>query len=259
MTNTTSERDSYKFYGDKRHNISVVLTIVGQFWLNFARTMRYVSVPVLTLPMDVIVGSKLQGSITGTVYGAPSLVSGKMNSALVLNGIDQKVVFGKYLGKCFHLPDMCDHESTFAYWLKWKPTTRGVIFDSGGYYLSSRGYFHGIQQNGKMTVYIKDATHYFDLNTPVGYIPQDQWVYVVQTWSTGSSTKIYLDGCMFSNVGTKATRTTALTRDVNFVIGATSAGANLDWANIKLDNFLSWDEELSNEEVWRLYIQGGWV
>ena len=141
------------------------------FKLNLARNMRYVSVPTLTLPMDVIVGSKLQGSITGTVYGAPSLVSGKMNSALVLNGIDQKVVFGKYLGKCFHLPDMCDHESTFAYWLKWKPTTRGVIFDSGGYYLSSRGYFHGIQQNGKMTVYIKDATHYFDLNTPVGYIP----------------------------------------------------------------------------------------
>ena len=209
--------------------------------------------------MDLIVESKLQGSITGTVYGAPSLVSGKMNSALVLNGINQKVAFGKYLVRCFHLPDVCNNGSTFAYWLKWKPTKMGVIFVSGGFYFSSRGYFHGIQQNGNKVVYIKDATHYYHFNTPVGYIPQDQWVYVVQTWSIVSSVKSYLDGCMFPNVGTKATRTTALTRDVNIVIGAISAGANHGWANIKLDNFLSWDEELSNDEVWRLYIQGGWV
>ena len=209
--------------------------------------------------MDVIVGNTLQGSITGTVYGAPSLASGKMNSALRLNGNDQKVVFSKYLDKCFHLPNMCNIGSTFAYWLKWKPTSMGAIFDSGGFYLSSRGYFHGIQENGKMQVYIKDDTHYYDFSTPVGYIPQDQWVYIVQTWSPASSLKIYLNGCLYPNGGTKTTRYTALTRDVNFVIGATSAGASPRWANIILDNLLSWDSELSKGEVWRLYIQGGWV
>ena len=209
--------------------------------------------------MDVIVGRTLQGSITGTVYGAPSLLSGKMNSALRLNGNNGKVVFNKHLGKCFHLPDICTIGSTFAYWLKWKPTNMGVIFDSGGLYLSSRGYFHGIQQNGRLVVFIKDATHYYDLNTPVGYIPQDQWVYVVQTWSPASPVKIYINGCLFLNVGTKATRYTALTRDVNFVIGATSQSVHPWWANITLDNFLSWDAELSKVEVWRLYIQGGRV
>ena len=209
--------------------------------------------------MDAIVGSTLQGSITGTVYGAPILVRGKMNSVLILNGINQKVVFSKYLDKCFHLPDMCNHGSTFAYWLKWKPTTRCVIFDSGGYYLSSRGYFHGIHQNGRMVVHIKDATHYSVLNSPAGYIPHDQWVYVVQTWSTASSIKIYLNGCLYPIVGTKTTRNNALIREVNFVVGATSAGNNPEWANIKLDNLLSWDEELSKDEVWGLYSQGGWV
>ena len=209
--------------------------------------------------MDVILGTTLQGSITGTVYGAPSLVSGKMDSALRLNGNNQKVVFSMYLDKCFHIPDMCNIGSTFAYWLKWKPTNMAVIFDSGGLYLSSRGYFHGIEENGKMEVFVKDATHYYVLNSPAGYVPQDQWVYVVQTWSPASSIKIYLNGCLYPNVGSKATRTTAVTRDVNFVIGATSAGANPRWANIILDNLFSWDEELSKEEVWRLYIQGGWV
>ena len=168
--------------------------------------MRYVSVPSLILPMNVIVGSILQGSITGTVYGAPSLVSGKTNSALILNGIDQNMVFGKYLGMCFHLPDVCHHESSFAYWLKWKPTARGVIFDSGGYNLSSRDYFHGIQQNGKMTDNIKDATYHFDLNTPswlytsgsMGICSSDvvnclfrqdlfKWLYVSQRRDEGSS------------------------------------------------------------------------
>ena len=169
------------------------------------------------------------------------------------------MVFSKHLGKCFHLPDICNIGSTFTYWLKWKPTNMGVIFDSGGSYLSSRGYFHGIQQNGRMLVFINDATHYYDLSTPVGYIPQDQWVYVVQTWSPASSVKIYMNGCLFLNVGTKATRYTAPTRDVNFVIGDTSDGVPPWWANIALDNFLSWNAELSKEEVWRLYIQGGLV
>ena len=133
----------------------------------------------------------------------------------------------------------------------------GVIFDSGGFYLSSRGYFHGIQQDGKMIVYIKDATHYYGFNTPAGYIPQDQWVYVVQTWSRASSVNIYSNGCQLNYAGKKASRNTAVTRDVNFVIGATSAGTRSNWANIKLDNLLAWDEELSKDEVWRLYIQNG--
>ena len=208
--------------------------------------------------MDHIEGITLQGSITGTVYGGAILASGKINSAIHLNGMNQEVRFGRYLDKCYHLPEMCETGSTFAYWLKWKPTVVGVIFDSGGFYSASRGYAHWLLRNGKMLISVKDATHYHTLVTPAGYMPQDQWVYVVQTWSPLSSVKLYIDGCLFAESGKRISRKYDVSWDVNLVIGSHSLGSNKR-ANISLDNMLAWDEELSHEEVWRLFIQKGQV
>ena len=69
---------------------------------------------------------------------------------------------------------------------------------------------------------------------------------------------IYTDGCLFAETGTKRSRIYAVAWDANFVIGTSSVGSDR-WANIELDNMLAWDEELSQEEVWRLVIQKGQV
>ena len=171
--------------------------------------------------MDRILGNTLLGSINGTVLGGAFLTTGKLNNALHLDGVNQEVRFGRYTARCFHIPDRCATGSTFAYWLKWRLTPIGPIFDSGGYFRDSRGYTHVTKQNGQMMVFVKDATHYYNLQTPAGYLRQDKWVYVVQTWSPLSSGKLYINGCQFGKIGFKINRTNAYVRILNFVIGST--------------------------------------
>ena len=132
------------------HHTSEKVMIVIKYTLR-----NIVAVPSLTLPMDRIEGITLHGSITGTVYGGAFLASGKINNALHLNGVNQEVRFHRYLDKCFHLPEVCATGSTFTYWLKWKPTAVGLIFDSGGFYPASRGYTHWLYQNGMMSIAVK--------------------------------------------------------------------------------------------------------
>ena len=145
------------------------------------------------------------------------------------------------------------------YWLKWRPKALGTIFDTGGFYENSHGYLHGVFLNGTVLVFINDAAFYYRFCTPAGYVTENQWVFITQTWSPLTAITLYIDGCRAINTGVqKRPRTTDIVWTAHFVIGD-SAAAHEYRSNMELDHMQAWDEELSAEEVWQLYIQGGQV
>ena len=207
--------------------------------------------------MDKIQGTTLEGSIPGNIMGGAVLVQGKLAYALSTNGINQAVDFGNHLAKCFHIPDACGAGSTFSYWLKWKSVSDlGVTMDSGGYYGNARGYAHVIDRYGVMHVFVKTSSHYYELRTSIS--EPEKWAFIVQTWSPSSGIKLYANGCILKAHATRSARRHAVSRNPNFVIGSDSIDFTL-WIPMELDNFLSWDDELTEDEVWRLYVHTGQV
>ena len=215
--------------------------------------------PSLSLPMDIIgAGGVLVGSIDGAVTGGASLVPGKHGSALSLNGIDAVVAYGRHTDQCFHLPEKCTMGSTYAYWLRYRtPTSLAVILDSGGLYSPSHGFAFGIDKNGIMFLMAIDLTHEYLFEAYIGN--PNHWLYIVHTWSTSSSFNLFLNGCIVgASKKDKSPRYNALAWSTDFGIGE-SVEMSIDRADMDLDNLLAWDEELTADEVWQLYMQAGQV
>ena len=210
--------------------------------------------------MDDLDGIILHGSINGTLRGGATLIQGKINKALSTNGVDQAVRFGRHLEQCFHLPTKCTSGSSFAYWLKWEPTTNfALIFDTGGWYTSSHGYTHQLNNDGVIVIFVKDEFHYHLLIAFIGN--QSKWSYIVQTWSANRGIKLYLNGCPLDNDSVKiwkTPRTHNIVIDAEFSLGEPSLGVKYR-ANMTLDHLMAWDDELTATEVWKLYVQSGQV
>ena len=173
--------------------------------------------------MDEIQTTTLKGSITASIVGGAVLVKGKLKNALSTNGINQAVHFGKHLDKCFHIPDVCGDGSTFSYWLKKKSgPDSGFIVDSGGFYGRARGYAHVINSHGIITAYVRNSAYYYFIQASIG--APEKWVFIVQTWSSSSGVKLYVNGCMLMpSINKLSARTVAVSMTFDFVIGANSA------------------------------------
>ena len=207
--------------------------------------------------MDEIQGTTLIGSIPGVVVGSVVLVQGKLEYAISTNGINQAADFGQHLNKCFHIPDVCGAGSTFSYWLKWRSVSgNGLIMDCGGYYRDALGYAHEIYGNGDMMTYVKSSSTYYLHRASIS--DPNKWALIVQTWSPSSGIKLYVNGCLVTARVDRYSRTDNVARNLNFVIGRKS-GNSRKWVAMEMDNFLAWDDELTEEEVWGLYVQAGQV
>ena len=241
--------------------VSVRRPILSGCKLLAVKKCSYFTAPILRLPMDEIQNTTLKGSIPGSIEGGVVLVKGKLNNALSTNGINQAVHFGKHLDKCFHIPDVCGAGSTFSYWLKIKSVPDwGLIMDSGGLYSSGRGHAHAINSRGIISVFVKSSSYNYEIKVSIG--APEKWVFIVQTWSPSSGVKLYVNGCItMPSYAKNSTRTIAVGRTFDFVIGANSVFREWvpRWVALEMDNFLAWDEELTEGEVWRLYAQGGHV
>ena len=211
--------------------------------------------------MDVIRGGYIIGSIDGRVRGSASLVPGKQVNALSLDGINGRVYYGKYFNECFHLPEMCTTGSTFSYWLRYRnPNTgdsHGCILDTGGMYHSSHGYTLRILYPATLGATVIDVANYYvtiaNIDNPF------DWLFIVHTWSPSTGINIYLNGCIM-NGQMKAMfgRTQKLRLSFPFKIGEKVYG-DRQRAEMDLDNLMAWDNELTAEEVWQLYVQAGHV
>ena len=153
---------------------------------------------------------------------------------------------------------MCTTGSTFAYWLKYKsPFYQAFVFDTGGYWSDSHGYTVMVFYDGSLVVSIADIANYYS-TLSYNYDP-DIWLFVVHTWSPSSGVIIYLNGCIMNDQDLDISRrTSSLTVSHPFTIGEAVTG-NPQRADMDLDNFMAWDDQLTADEVWQLYVQAGYV
>ena len=124
------------------------------------------------------------------------------------------------------------------------------IFHSDGSSLQSRGYLHQLKVNGWMKVYIKTSSTYYALGASIS--GPEKWALVVQSWYPSSGIKLYVNGCIVSISTRRWVRSHNISSNADLVIGKNAI-------HIEIDNFLAWDGKLTDNEVWRLYMQAGRV
>ena len=70
---------------------------------------------------------------------------------------------------------------------------------------------------------------------------------------------MYLNGCIMNDQNIDISRRTRnLTDSYPFTIGEANGG-DPRHAEMDLDNFMAWDDQLTADEVWHLYVQAGYV
>ena len=108
-----------------------------------------------------------------------------------------------------------------------------------------------------MVVLAIDLTQEYMLEAYIGN--PNHWLFVAHTWSKSSGLNLFLNGCIVGDAKKENNpRYNTLAWSVDFTIG--EAVVNGDWyADMDMDNLLAWDEELTADEVWQLYMQAGQV
>ena len=212
----------------------------------------YFAVAILNLEMDDIVGQTLVGSISGTVQGGASVIPGKIGHALHIDGSPQYVTYGPRGSDCYANPDMCTNGLTYSLWIQLLTLGNTVIIDTGSFRghrgLSLRSSF------GIMKLSIKTGTinYKFEGNEWA----TGRWFHVVFTWSPSNGIDVFVNGCHVE--GDLKNKPLAIEDGfLPFILGANT---NLNFnARMYLDHLLVWDEWLTSDDVWQLYVQGGTI
>ena len=132
-----------------------------------------------------------------------------------------------------------------------------MVFDTGGLYVDTEGYAAIIMKKGALELEVSDSTGHYFLSAHIGN--PGHWLFIVHTYSPSSGLNLYLNGCILGDAYTeKIPRRQGITTSFQFTIGE-DAEVGDGRADMDLDNLLAWDEELSADEVWQLYLQAGQV
>ena len=205
------------------------------------------------------------GDITPTVAGtpAPRLVTGEVGTALRLEGAELN--YGRP-NECFYNINLCTNGLSVSLWVKYysinppsgAPEGDGVILDGGGFYRQSQG-LH-LSRNGytNFQVHIFDDTWDHYGNVPYG--DEFVWKHLVFTWKGQSfPISLYQNGCLGDGFSLLRPVIAPRTETHDFKIGGNGKGGEIQRGDIALDHVLMWYHDLTPEEVWQLYVQGGQV
>ena len=213
--------------------------------------------------MDDSDGGVLQGGISGVLQGGATIISGKVGSALSINGNNQYVDYGFHLDKCYHDPDMCRDGITYSLWLNMH-AYNGVILNSGATNAAAFGYYIMITSGREIKISVKTTKVYHQYMAPD--FPLNEWVHIVFTWTPSNTGKIhlYINGCdadATNGYAYNMARFAPLTVTGRFEVGTGSFSGVLLFADADIDELIFWDQVLRPLEVWQLYISGGgmWI
>ena len=221
---------------------------------------RIIPEPVLYLPMDVIDGNKIQGSIDGTVRNGASLVAGKIDNAIFTNGISQYLDYGMHESECFYNQDACAKGVTFALWFKaHSDVVTFTAIDTGATSRNSRGVYLRYFKTRDLKISIKWDQKYDYYKVPG--VPPLTWIHVAFTWDRQSGIRGFINGCDADATGSKgyawrAPRNDAIRRTYKFTVGAGIDGS-FEPGEMSLDELMAWNSVLEPAEIWQLFIQGG--
>ena len=198
------------------------------------------------------------GDLTPTVAGAPapSLVPGKVGSALRLEGAELN--YGQPSTECFYDVGLCTEGMTVSLWVKFyaSSTSPQMILDGGGFYPQTKGMSMFLSGHGFIQINIFDDNDRYIIEAPCG--DPSNWQHIIFTWKVLKNILLYLNGCP-AGVQIDPTPHGPVTTPADFKIGGNLWGGAGERGNIALDHVLMWYGVLTPEEVWQLYVQGGQV
>ena len=231
--------------------ISLVITIS-------LRINIWFTAPDVTIVMEnaSFVLSAPSGDFTPMVAGspAPSLIQGKVGSALRLEGAELN--YGQP-NECFYDVDMCVNGLSVSLWVKFyaASTKAQMILGGGGFYGTSKGMAVFLAGGGVIQINIFNS-HYHYIAKSDSY-DAFHWQHIVFTWKAYTNVLLYLNGCPVrkKNIFNRAD----VTDSVDFKIGGSEYGGADERGNIALDHVLMWYDVLTPEEAWKFYVQGGQV
>ena len=221
----------------------------------------FLTAPDVTIMMESgsFVLSAPSGDLTPAVDGspAPSLVPGKVGSALRLDGAELN--YGNPTTECFYDISMCTNGLSVSLWVKYhaiSTTAPRIILDGGGFYGATRGLTVFRAGAGVIAVNI-----YTDNNKYNSRAPHDdwfEWQHIAFTWKVSNDILLFLNGCP-AGIPRALEPHGPVTVPPTLIIGGNIWGPDEDRGNIALDHVLMWYRVLTPDEIWQLYIQGGQV
>lgn len=218
-----------------------------------ALSVVYCLAPILHLSMDEVVGLTLIGTINGTMVPGIQLMPGKIGSSLYSDGTGNRISFDSHHDQCYENPDECNGGVTFAFWLEVKTQAVIIILDTGGSYVSSKGYtlYHSTAGGIVLVVIDLDSSHVVSGPTLIA----ERWYHVVFSWSAPRGGGLYINGCPADVTITTNPRSYPFSWQPGF--GLADSVNNDVATQMAVDELLAWHEVLGPDEVWQLYIQGG--
>ena len=209
-------------------------------------------VPDLSFPMEILNGATLHGSVPGSVYGDTYLTTGIAGNALYLGGSGKYVDFGVHPARCFYDPEACTNGVTFSLWLL--VNSWGIVFDTGGHGIGSRGYFLRRRKRmfgGTMMAQVRTNSR---IETYIGpTIPLAEWKHIVLTWSRGNGMRSYLNGCDADPDGRHGyyqnqTHADSVMTKRSFFLGRNTLSGQ--YGNQIIDELYIWHEVFQPAQVW---------
>ena len=170
-------------------NLSFLIFYTLQLYIR-----NFIYTAVFIFPMETIVNGSLVGTINGTLFGGPGLVTGKKGLALHTNGRDQYVDFGDQSDTCLGYLILCTHGWVAAFWMQPRNDSNGVIMSTGAM-VTGQG-VSLVWMAGTLKTLLLSGNKSWSLsyadNTSHG------WRHVVVTWHQCHGAKLYKDGRLVS-------------------------------------------------------------
>ena len=216
--------------------------------------------PDVYLPLDIVEGLTVVGSVNGTLVGDDVQIAGKHNNGLELRP-DAYVEFEIQYRDCLADISICTNGFTYSLWLFVSPGNFGSYEDRHILYSGRYGeeVMLEIRHNDDFEFNYVSVDIYHE-NHRIYNLPDildDRWMHVVFSWSMGSDLNIYINGCKDNQwLSREDGDWEPYTYTSTFYIGR-QPEYELTNFHVKVDEINAWYEVLTDEEVWHLYLQGG--
>ncbi len=204
--------------------------------------------------MDSLTGATLTGtSVSGTVFGNPSIVTGFHGNALTFDGVDDYVEFNISPATCLTDIRMCTEGLTISLWIFPFDTSQySVIFTTISAGDTNYVGFHLLYTSSGLFIRYRTDSHHWQCQS--NQMHAGKWSHITVVWSNNGASIIDI----YHNAVVRPACTSVPHSTVNvpegFRIGADYSGSmHLD---ASLDEMYLFQNVLSADQVHRLYRSG---
>ena len=213
----------------------------------------------MQFPMDAAEGDILHGHVNGRLKNGATVIPGGIAGGAFYSpgyGSGSYADFGTV--GCLHDPDSCTSGITFSFWVKISElpgSSLMFILHSGGCYSGAAGFCLDLVNDFVVFVSRHNAG---GCNALTSSLALFKWHFLTVSYNN-CSISFYSNGCRLPLTSAKTwDRRPAITLSYAFTIGGVDGDTSRS-LQMAIDHMLVWNTELSPEDIWELYLLGGFL